>query len=141
MGDEKTMINSKRKVLNNITLDGSWKKVNLKKYNDFYLIALKKDKMNLKKDTLNKECVKKIRFEIAIASGKKNKYLTTNYLTLNFNDMTSSDASLNNITALAKVLNFPSTFYIRPIDITGETSTVTEGRCSIEVYINEMRLK
>ena len=134
------MIKSGKKVLSNITLDKSWTKVNLKKYNDFYLIALKKDKTN-KKDTLNKDCVKKIRFEVAIDSGKKNKYLTINYLTLNFNDLSSSDAELNNVSALTKVMNFPSTFYIRPIDMTGETSTVSEGRCSIEVYVNEMRLK
>ena len=135
------MIKGSKKVLSNITLDGSWTRVNLKKYNDFYLIGVKKDKVNKKKDTLNKDCVKKIRFEVAIASGKKNKYLTVNYLTLNFNDMTSSDAALNNITALTKVMNFPSTFYIRPVDMTGETSTVNEGRCAIEVYVNEMRLK
>ena len=135
------MATSGKKVLSNITLDGSWTRVNLKKYNDFYLIGVKKDKVNKKKDTLNKDCVKKIRFEVAIASGKKNKYLTVNYLTLNFNDMTSSDAELNTITALTKVMNFPSSFYIRPVDMTGETSTVNEGRCAIEVYVNEMRLK
>ena len=135
------MATSGKKVLSNITLDGSWTKVDLKKYNDFYLIGVKKDKVNKKKDTLNKDCVKKIRFEVAIASGKKNKYLTVNYLTLNFNDMTSSDAELNTITALTKVMNFPSSFYIRPVDMTGETSTVNEGRCAIEVYVNEMRLK
>ena len=101
------MATSGKKVLSNITLDGSWTKVDLKKYNDFYLIGVKKDKVNKKKDTLNKDCVKKIRFEVAIASGKKNKYLTVNYLTLNFNDMTSSDAELNTITALTKVMNFP----------------------------------
>ena len=135
------MIKGSKKVLSNISLDKSWTKVNLRKYNDFYLIGIKKDKSNKKKDTLDKDCVKKIRFEVAIASGKKNKYLTVNYLTLNFNDMTSSDAALNNITALTKVMNFPSTFYIRPVDMTGETSTVNEGRCAIEVYVNEMRLK
>lgn len=135
------MKKSGKKILKNINLDGSWTKVNLKKYNDFYLIGMKKDKINKKKDTLDKDCVKKIRFEIAIDSGKKNKYLTVNYLTLNFNDLTSSDADLNSITALTKVMNFPSNFYIRAIDMTGETSTVNDGRCSIEVYVNEMRLK
>lgn len=130
-----------KKLLNAITLDGSWTRVNLKKYNDFYLVAIKKDKVNKKKDTLNKDCVKKIRFEVAIDSGKKNKYLTIGYLTANFNDLTSSDLELNSITALTKVTNYPSRFYIRAVDMTGELSTVDEGRCSIEVYINELRLK
>ena len=135
------MSKSGKRVLSSINLDKSWTRVDLKKYNDFYLIGVKKDAINKKRDTLNKDCVRKIRFEVAIASGKKNKYLTVNYLTLNFNEMTSSDPALNNVTALTKVMNFPSSFYIRPIDMTGETSTVTEGRCSIEVYVNEMRLR
>lgn len=135
------MKKSGKKILKNINLDNSWTKVNLKKYNDFYLIGLKKDKINKKKDTLDKDCVKKIRFEVAIDSGKKNKYLTVNYITLNFTDLSSSDNQLNSISALTRVTNYPSTFYIRPVDITGETSTVNEGRCSIEIYLNEMRLK
>lgn len=135
------MFTSGKKVLKNINLNGEWTKVNLKKYNDFYLIGLKKDKINKRKDTLDKDCVKKIRFEVAIDSGKKNKYLTVNYITLNFADMSSSDTELNNISAITKVTNYPSKFYIRPVDMTGESSTVNEGRCSIEVYINEMRLK
>ena len=130
-----------KKILSNIALDGSWVKVNLKKYSDFYLIAVKKNSVNKKKDTLNKDCVKKIRFEAAVESGKKNKYLTIGYLTLNFNDLSSSDAELNNISALTKAMGYPSTFFIRPVDMTGEISVVSEGRCSIEVYINEARLK
>lgn len=135
------MITSGKKVLKNINLNGEWTKINLKKYNDFYLIGIKKDKINKKKDTLDKDCVKKIRFEVAIASGKKDKYLTVNYMTLNFSDTSSSDSELNNISALTKVTNYPSTFFIRAVDMTGESSIVNEGRCSIEVYINEMRLK
>ena len=135
------MFTSGKKVLKNINLNGEWTKVNLKKYNDFYLIGLKKDNINKKKDTLDKDCVKKIRFEVAIASGKKNKYLTVNYIALNFNDMSSSDAELNNISAVTKATSYPSKFFIRAVDMTGETSTVNEGRCSSEVYLNEMRLK
>lgn len=134
------MMNGSKKVFKNITLDGSWTKVQLKKYNDFYLVAMKKDKVS-KKDTLNKDCVKKIRFEVAIDSGRKNQYLTINYVTVNFSDLTSSNTELNAISAVSKVTNYPSTFYIRPVDMTGETSTVNEGRCSIEVFVNEMRLK
>lgn len=129
-----------KKVLKSINLDGTWTKINLKKFNDFYLIGLKKAKNN-KKDTLDKDCVKKIRFEVAIASGKKNKYLTINYLTLNFADLSSSDVELNTISAITRVLNYPSSFYIKAVDMTGETSVVNEGRCSIEVFVNEMRLK
>lgn len=129
-----------KKIFKSIKLNDSWKKVTLKKYNDFYLVAIKKEK-DSKKDTLQKGCVRKIRFEVAVASGKKGKYLTTNYITLNFNDLSSSDADFNKVTAITKVLNYPSTFYIKAIDMTGETSTATEGQTSIEIYVNELRLK
>lgn len=134
------MKNAKR-ILKAIELNSDWTKVDLKKFNDFYLIGLKKSKINKRKDTLDKDCVKKIRFEIAIPSGKKNKYLTINYLTLNFSDLSSSDLELNNISAITKVTNYPSTFFIKAIDMTGESSVVTEGRCSIEVFLNETRIK
>ena len=129
-----------KKIFKSIKLNDSWKKVTLKKYNDFYLVAIKKEK-DSKRDTLQKDCVKKIRFEVAVDSGKKGKYLTTNYITLNFNDLSSSDADFNKVTAITKVLNYPSTFYIKAIDMTGETSTATEGKTSIEIFVNELRLK
>ena len=129
-----------KRIYKSIKLNDSWKKVSLKKHNDFYLVAIKKD-MDAKSDTLQKDCVKKIRFEVAVDSGKKGKYLTTNYITLNFNDLSSSDADFNKVTAITKVLNYPSTFYIKAIDMTGETSTATEGKTSIEIFLNELRLK
>ena len=129
-----------KKIFKSIKLNDSWKKITLKKYNDFYLVAIKKEK-DSKKDTLQKDCVKKIRFEVAVDSGKKGKYLTTNYITLNFNDLSSSDADFNKVTAITKVLNYPSTFYIKAIDMTGETSTAIDGSTSIEVFINELRLR
>lgn len=129
-----------KKIFNKVTLNDGWKKVTLKKYNDFYLMAVKANKAG-KKDTLDKDCVRKIRFEIAVDSGKKGKYMTINYVTLNFNDLSSSDATFNKISAVTKVLNYPSTFYIKAVDMTGDTSTVIEGTTSIEVFVNELRLK
>ena len=129
-----------KKIFKRVELNAEWKKVTLKKYNDFYLTAVKAAKDG-KKDTLNKDCVRKIRFEIAVAGGKKNSYMTVNYLTLNFNDLSSSNAEFNAISAITKVTNFPSTFYIKAIDMTGESSTVSEGSTSIEIYLNELRLK
>ena len=129
-----------KKIFKTIDLNGKWTKVSLQKYNDFYLTAIKADK-EAKTDTLAKECVQKIRFEVAIESGKKGKPFTINYVTLNFNDISSSDVEVNKVTALTKVMNYPQTFYIRPIDMTGERSTVTEGKTSIAVYLNEAKLK
>lgn len=128
------------KIFKKIDLDAKWKKVNLKKFNDFYLIAIKKNK-NSKKSTLDKDCIKKIKFEFAVDSGKKGKYLYYNQLIANFNDIASKDTEFDRQVASVKVSGYPSTFYIKATEVTGEFSTVTEGTSSIEVYINELRLK
>jgi hypothetical protein len=129
-----------KKILKKINLNGKWTKVNLFKYNDFYLSAIKAEKVG-KKDTLDMNCVQRIRFEVAVESGKKGCPFTIGYLTLNFNEISSSNVELNKITALTKVMGYPSTFYIRPIDMTGERSVVTEGVTSVAVYVSELRLK
>ena len=129
-----------KKIFKQLELNSGWKKVELKEFNDLYLIAVKKDKDG-KKDTLSKDCVKKIRFEIAIAGGKKGKYLNHSQVVLNFTDIVSNDAEFDKTVASAKLLNYPSTFYIRPISLTGETSVANKGRTSIDVYVNEMRLR
>lgn len=128
-----------KKIFKRVVLNDEWKKITLKKHNDFYLTAIKADKTS-RKDTLNKNCVRKIRFEIAVDSGKKDKYMTINYISLNFNDASSSDKVFNECSAIAKVVNYPSTFYIKAIDMTGESSVVCEGETSISVYLNELRL-
>ena len=81
------------KLFKRVILNDGWKKVTLKKYNDFYLMAVKADKAS-RRDTLNKDCVRKIRFEVAVDSGRKGKYMTVNYITLNFNNLSSSLPSL-----------------------------------------------
>lgn len=130
-----------KKIFKKVDLSAGWKKVTLKEHNDFYLIAVKKDKA-CKKDTLDKDCVKKIRFELAVESGVKGKYLIhSNQINLFFGGSVSSDAEFGKVMASTKVLGCPSTFYIRAVDMTGVTSTVTEGCASIEVYMNELRLK
>ena len=128
-----------KRILKSVALNSTWKKVTLKKYNDFYLTAIKKDK-NGKKDTLDKDCVKKIKFEIAIGSGKRNKHMLHTQVVVDFNQVASRDAEFDKIIATAKVAGCPSIFYIRAIEMVGEFSTVTEGRTAIEVYVNELRL-
>lgn len=130
-----------KRVFKRVDLNAGWKKVTLKEYNDFYLTAIKKDKVD-KKATLDKDCVKKIRFELAIDSGRKGKYLIyNNQINVLFGSSVSSDAEFSKVVASTKVLGCPSTFYIRAVDMTGIAATVTEGCTSIEVYINELKLK
>lgn len=130
-----------KRIFNGIKLNSGWKKIKLKEFNDFYLIAIKKGK-NSRKSTLDKDCIRKIRFEIAIDSGKKKKYLLySSQIEVDFKNISSRDVEFNEISAFTKVLGCPSTFYIRAISMTGESSTVTEGSSSVEVYLNELRLR
>ena len=125
-------------IIKKLTLNKEWYSVDLGHYNDFYIIAIK-DAKN-KKDTIDSDAVVQVRFEIGIDSGIKDKPLTIQFVTLNFNDVTSSDPALNKITALQRVLNFPGHFYIRPVSIDTADKTLTTGTTSISVNINAVNL-
>lgn len=123
-----------------ILLNTDWKKVDLGKFDDFYIIA-QKAKKDSRSDIIKKDDVRKIKFEVGVDSFTKKKPLTINYITLNFNDVSSSDVVTNDLTAIAKVLNYPSVFYIRPIEIIDKNNNVIkEGKTSIKIGINALRL-
>lgn len=128
-----------KKIFDTLKINSRWKKITLKGCNSFYLTAIKKNK-NVRGSTLDKDCAKSIKFEIAIDSGKYGKFLTHTYANLTFGNHISSDLDFNNIAATLKIVNCPSTFYIRPVEITGNFSTVTEGKTSIEVYLNTFKI-
>ena len=121
-------------------LNTNWVKVNLGKYDDFYLFAEKSGKKH-RSDTILTNRVRKIKFEVGVESFSKRKMLTTNYITLNFSDLSSSDLKLNEMTAIVKVLNYPTKFFIRPIEIImDDNAIVKEGKTSIKVGINPAKL-
>ena len=124
-----------------INLNTGWTKVELSKgVNDFYIVA-QKYKKGSKSDTILKDDVKRIRFEVAIDGIAKKTYLTTNYITVDFDVFSSSDTNTNKNTAIVKVLHYPSKFYIKPIEITGADGNVKqEGKTTISVGINSLRL-
>jgi hypothetical protein len=124
-----------------INLNTGWTKVELSKgVNDFYIVA-QKYKKGSKSDTILKDDVKRIRFEVAIDGIAKKTYLTTNYITVDFDMFSSSDTNINTNTAIVKVLHYPSKFYIKPIEITDASGNVKkEGKTTISVGINSLRL-
>ena len=123
-----------------VDLNNKLTKVDIGNFKDFYLIGLKKNVKKLKKGMIDANEITKIRFEIGVASGVKKQPLTINYITMNFNDISSSDADMNKITALSKHTNFPSTFYIRPVEIWCGNESVKEGKSKIRVTINALKL-
>lgn len=122
-----------------INLGSDWAKVDLGDLNSFYLIGIKESKGET--DTIDPKDVKRLSFEVGIESGITNKYLTIGYLTLNFDEITSSDAELNKITAMARYIGYPSTFYIRPTEICTDKERFTEGICTLSININSVKLK
>ena len=115
-----------------------WREVNLKSFNDCYIIAIK-DK-SFKKDTVNVDCVNKITFELGIDCGIKNNPLTISYFTLDFNDITSGNNELNKITAFTRLVNIPNTFYIRAVAIQTDNGQIDKGETSISVNVNAIDL-
>lgn len=125
-------------IIKKVKLNNEWLSVNLGNHNDFFLIAIKGNKE--KKDTIDPKDIIKVRFEIGIDSGIKDRPLTIQFVTLNFNDVTSSSNDLNKITAFIKIMNNPSQFYIRPVSIDTVDKTLTSGDVAISVNVNAVNL-
>lgn len=126
-------------IINKLKLDGTWTKVNL---NDdgLYLIAIKEKAKKLKEKEIESNKVNKIYFELGIDSGIKDKPITINRISLDFNDETSDNEDINSITAFTRVQGLPKEFYIRPIKIVTYDSVVyskdIETGISIKVNLN-----
>ena len=125
-------------ITKRIKLNRDWLSVNLGSFNDFYLIAVKDKKE--KKDIINPADIIKVRFEVGIDSGIKDKPLTIQFLSLDFNETTSSDEITNKMTAFTRVVNFPNQFYIRPVSIDTVEKTITTGEVNIAVNVNVVNL-
>ena len=109
------------KAFSNIDLDDKkFRLIDLKEFNDFYLIGIKDD-----------ENVKSITFEVAIDSGVKNKPLILPNIKLEFN---------RNVDGV-RILNHPNQFYIRPVQIiTKSLEAKTNGKFNVEINVNALNL-
>ena len=124
-------------VLSRIKLDGAWVTVDMSSYSACYAVAVKETAA--KTDTIDPETIKIMTFEIGIDSGIKNKPITIQRFSLNFNETTSSDPETNKLTAFAKLIGLPNNFYIRPISIDNGIKTITEGEVAIALNINPVQ--
>lgn len=126
-------------LISKLKLDNNWIKVNLND-DSFYLIAIKEKVKKLKDKEIQSNKVDKIYFEIGIDSGIKDKPITINRISLDFNDETSEDTDINSITAFNRFQGFPKEFYIRAIKIVTYDSTVyskdVETAIAIKVNLN-----
>lgn len=129
-----------KKIMKNVCLNDGWTKVDLGKFTDFYMIA-KKGSKKKKSDTIEASLIHRVRFEVGIASGIKNKPLTISYITLNFNDVTSTDLDINNITAMVKHTKFPSVFYIKPVEFWDGKNIIKEGKTSMDITVTALALE
>lgn len=125
-------------VIPRLKLNDKFYNVDLKTFNDFYIIAVKEKET--KRDTIKVDNVRKVRFEIAIDSGIKDKPLTIQYINLDFNDITSGNNEINKITAFQRLLNMPQNFYIKPVSVDDGQKEIKSGETSITININAMKL-
>lgn len=109
------------KAFSNIDLDNNkFRLIDLKELNDFYFIGIR-----------GNDNIKSVTFEVAIDSGVKNKPLMLPNIKLEFN---------RNVDGV-RVLNHPSQFYIRPVQvITKSLEAKTAGKFDVEVNINAVNL-
>ena len=117
---------------------GDWREVDLKSFNDCYLIAIKTNPNKL--DTIDSKSIRKVRFEIGIECGIKGKPLTILNFNVDFNNETSRDNEINKITAFTRLTNIPSKFYIRCVSMDDGKESITSGQTSINLNVNAMNL-
>lgn len=130
-------MNSIKTIFKKISI-GEWEKVTTKDLNTFYLIGIRGKKA--KKDIIDPDAVKKIKFEIAVETGVKNKFITVAYTTINFEDISSSDVEINKATGYVRQVNMPSKFLIRAIEVIEGTTSHKEGKVAIKININSQHL-
>lgn len=124
---------------NTVVLGSDWHSVSLSSKHSFYLAGIKENKGAT--DTINPKDVKRISFELGVDMGLSQP-LSIGFITLNFDDFTSSDAELNAITAMVKVIGQPSEFKLRPTQIyTADNTCHTTGVTSISINLLPVSFK
>ena len=124
-----------QKILSRINLDkNTWQLIDLKQFNDLYLIAIKDKKA--KEDTIDPKNVKKIRYELAIESGVKDTPLTIQNGVLNFDDLKLGQNKLNEISAFVRLMNVPNQVYFKVSSIEDNQKEYTQGITSISINAN-----
>lgn len=122
-----------------VVLGSDWHSVSLSSKHSFYLAAIKETKGTA--DTIDPEKVKRISFELGVDVGASEP-LSIGFLTLNFDDFTSANHELNKITAMIKVIGYPTEFKIRPSQIyTDDNTCHKEGTTSISVNLLPVSFK
>lgn len=124
-----------QKILSRINLDkNTWQLIDLKQFNDLYLIAIKDKKA--KEDTIDPKNIKKIRYELAIESGVKDTPLTIQNGVLNFDDLKLGQNKLNEISAFVRLMNVPNQVYFKVSSIEDNQKEYTQGITSISINAN-----
>lgn len=123
-------------VFGELKIDGNWQLIDLSKYTQCYLIAVKQK--TTKKTTIDADSIKRIRLQLGIESGIKGKPLTIQYINLNFDDMTSGDNEVNKITAFAKLQSVPNQFYIKVTSVDTGLKEYKAGITSISLNVNAL---
>lgn len=127
-------------LFSKIKLDQKWKKVTLSKHNDFILVALKKT--TKKSNFIDVDNIKGISLEVGINSGIKNVPLITDVIYMDFTKTTTISEEVNKITAMNKIMAYPSKFFIRVSSLTlNNDDVVIDGKAPIKISIEQLRLK
>ena len=126
-------------IAQTITLGSDWHSVSLGSEHSFYLVGVKENKGSV--DTIDPLKVKRVSFELGIDAGVTQPLFIGN-LTLNFDEHTSSDKEIDNITSMVRAIGYPTDFKIRPIQIyTDDNKCHVEGTTTIGINIIPVSLK
>lgn len=125
------------KIITQATL-GTWLQTSINDFNYCYLVA--KKETPTKTDTLDVEKVKSMVIELGIDSGVENHPITIKRVTLSFKDALYRDEQLDNRVTYALLNNIPSSFYIKVLSVNDGDKDYFEGKVSISVATNGLKL-
>ena len=84
-------------------------------------------------DTIPLDTLKYIVLELGIDSGISGKPITIQNVKLNFSEQTSTDAELNNKTAMTRIGAMPTPLYYRVLVFADSTKEYTSGKLPVSI--------
>lgn len=99
--------------------------------NGAYLTAIKSTPTA--NDTIPLKTLKYIILELGIDSGISGKPITVANIKLNFSEQTSTDADLNDKTAMTKIGVYPTPLYYRVLAFADQTKEYTSGKLPVSI--------
>lgn len=117
---------------------GTWLSTNTSNQNYTFLTA-KKDTAAAG-DVVDSKDVKNITIALGLDSGIQNHPIIIQKVTLRYDDAKYGDEEVDGKVIFTKLVNIPSTFYIKVVSVETEQGQFSEGNVAISISLDNVKL-